>query len=96
MYIKSILRYLRGNPGIMTVRPTTRNLEAVRRAPVGSVLTYGVSDLAGDADRFSTGAASWLRGKLGCYQIIASSRKQSTNALSSGDAGVGCCTLWSL
>ena len=29
---------------------------------------------------------SWLRGKLGWYQIIASSRKQSTIALSSGDA----------
>ena len=51
--IKSILRYLRGNPGIMTVRPTTLNLEAVKRAPVGSVATYGDSDRAGDADRFS-------------------------------------------
>ena len=51
--IKSILRCLRGNPGIMTVRPTTLNLEAVERAPVGSVLTYGDSDWAGDADRFS-------------------------------------------
>ena len=36
--IKSILQYLRG---IMTVRPTTLNPEAVKRAPVGSVLTYG-------------------------------------------------------
>ena len=85
--IKSILRYLHGNPGIMTVRPTTLNLEAAGRAPVGSVLTYGDSDWAGNADRFSvSGAASWLRGKLGWYPIIASSRKQSTIALSSGEA----------
>ena len=73
--VKSVLRYLLGNPGIMTVRPTTLNLEAVKRAPMGSVLTYGDSDWAGDADRFSvSGTASWLR------------RKQSTVALSSGEA----------
>ena len=42
---------------------------------------------AGDADRFSvSGTASWLRGKLGWYPITASSRKQSTIALSSGEA----------
>ena len=69
----------------MTVRPTTLNLEAVKRASVGSVLTYGDSDWAGDADRFSvSGAASWLRGKLGWYSIIASSRKKST--ISSSEA----------
>ena len=73
--VKSVLRYLRGNPGIMAVRPTTLNLEAVKRAPVDSVLTYRDSDCAGDADRFSvSGTASWLR------------RKQSTVALSSGEA----------
>ena len=42
--IKSILRYLRGNPGIMTLRPTTLNLEAAKRAPLSSVLTCGDSD----------------------------------------------------
>ena len=85
--IKSILRYLRGNPGIMTVRPTRLNLEAVKRAPVGSVLTYGDSNWAGDVDRFSvSGAASWLHGKLAWYPIVAPSRKQSTLALSSGEA----------
>ena len=69
------------------MRPTTLNLEAIQRAPVGSVLTCGDSDWAGDADRFSvSGAASWLRGKLGWYPITASSRKQSTIALSSGEA----------
>ena len=63
--IKSILRYFRKNPGIVTVRPTTLNLEAVKRAPVGSVLRYGDSDWAGDADRFSvSGNASWLRGPI--------------------------------
>ena len=31
--IKRILRYLSGNPGIITVRQTTLNLEAVKRAP---------------------------------------------------------------
>ena len=42
---------------------------------------------AGDADRFSvSGTASWLRGKLGWYPITAPSRKQSTIALSSGEA----------
>ena len=51
--VKAVLRYLRGTPGIMTVRPTTLNLEAVKKAPVGSVLMYGDSDCAGDADRFS-------------------------------------------
>ena len=50
----------------MTVRPTTLNLEALKRSPVGSVLTNGDSDWAGDADRFSvSGTATWLRGKLG-------------------------------
>ena len=84
--IKSTLRYLRGMPGIMTVRPTTLNLEAVKRAPVGSVLTYGDPDWAGDADRTSvSGTASWLRSKLGWYPITASSRKPSTIALSSGE-----------
>ena len=64
--VKAVLRYLRGNPGIMAVRPTTLILEAVKRAPVGSVLTYGESDWAGDADPFSvSGTASWLRGNLG-------------------------------
>ena len=71
----------------MTVRPTTVNLEAVTRAPVSYVWTYGDSEWAGDAYRFSvSGAASWLRGKLGWYPIIASSRRQSTIALSSGEA----------
>ena len=83
--IKSIQRYLRGNPGIMTVRPRTLNLEAVKTAPVGSVLTYDDLDWAGDADRFS-GAASWIRDKLGWYPIKASSRKQSTIALGNGEA----------
>ena len=83
--IKSILRYFRGNPGIMTVRPTTLNLEAVKRAPVGSVLTYGDTDWAGNADRFSVSGVVSLRGKLGC-PITASSTKQSTIALSSGEA----------
>ena len=56
--------------GIMTVRPTTLDLEAVKRAPVGSVLTYGDSDWAGDTDRFSvSGTALWLRSKLGWYPI---------------------------
>ena len=60
----------------MTVRPTTLNLEAVNRAPVGSVLTCGDSDRAGDADRFNvSGTASCLRGKVGWYPITASSRK---------------------
>ena len=77
--IKPILRYLRVNPGIMTARPTTLNLEAVTRDPVGSVLTYGDPDWAGDADRISVnGTASWLR--------TASNRKQSTIELSSGEA----------
>ena len=86
-HIKSILRYLRGNPGIMTLRPTTLNLEAVKRALVGSVLTHGDSDWAGDAVRFSvSGNPSWLRGKLGWYPIASSSRNQSTIVLSSGEA----------
>ena len=77
----------RGNPGIMTLRPTTLNLEAANRAHVGSVLTYGDSDWAGHADRFRVrGTASWLRGKLGWYPITTSSRKPSTFALSSVDA----------
>ena len=53
-----------------------------QRAPAGSVLTYADSDWAGDADRFSTsGTASWLRGKLGWYPIIASSGKMSYEKL---------------
>ena len=84
---KSILRYLRGKPGIMTVRPTTLNLEAAKRALVGSVLTWEDSDWAVGADRFSVnGTASWLRGKLGWYPMTASNGKQSTIALSSGEA----------
>ena len=87
--IKLILRYIRDNPGIMTVRPTTLTLEALKRAPVGSVLMYGDSDCAGDTDRFSvsgSGTASGLRSKLGWYPITASNRKQSTITLSSGEA----------
>ena len=62
--ITSMLRYLRGKPGIMTVRPTTLNVEAVKRAPVGSELTYGDLDWAGDVDRLSvSGTASGLRGE---------------------------------
>ena len=81
--VKSIMRYDRENTGVMTVRPTTLNLEAVKRAPVGSVMTYGDSDWAGDTDRFSaSGTASRLRGKLGWYPITA------TIALSSGEAEV--------
>ena len=61
---------------IMTVRPTTLNLEAVKRDNVELVLTRWDSDRAGDADRFSvSGTSSWLRGKLGWYPITASSRK---------------------
>ena len=71
----------------MTVRPTTLNLEAVRRASEGSVLTHDDSDWAGDADRFTvSGTASRVRGKLGGYPISASSKKQSTTALSNGEA----------
>ena len=70
----------------MTVRPTTLNLEAAKRVPVGSVLMSGDSVWAGDADRYSvSGTASWVRGELGWYPITASSRKQSTIALSSGE-----------
>ena len=87
MNIKLMLRDVRGNPGMMTVWPTTLNLEAARRALVGSVLTCGDSDSAGDDDLSSvSGAGSWLRGKLGWYPITASGRKQSTIALSSGEA----------
>ena len=69
----------------MTVRPTALNLEAVNRPPDRSVLTYGDSDLAGNADRFSvSGTALWVQSKLGWYPITASSKKQSTVALSSG------------
>ena len=85
--IKSILRYLRGNLEIMTVRLTSLNQEAVKRAPLSSVLTCGDSDWVGDADRFSvTGTASWVRGKLLWYPITASSKKQSMMALSSCEA----------
>ena len=93
--IKSISRPLHRNPGIITVRPTTLNLEAVKRAPVGSVLTFGDSDWAGDADRFSvSGTASWLRGKLGWYPTTASSRKKSTIALSNGEAVLHSLEAW--
>ena len=52
----------------MTVRPT--NLEAVKIAPVCSVLTCGDSDWAGDAYRFCVSEpASWSRGNLGWYPI---------------------------
>ena len=71
--VKSIQRYFRGKPGIMTVRPTALNLEAVNRPPDRSVLTYGDSDLAGNADRFSvSGTALWVHSKLGWYPITAS------------------------
>ena len=57
--IQSILRYFRGNAGIMTVGSTTLDLELAKRVPEGSVLTYGDSVLAADADRFTvSGTAS--------------------------------------
>ena len=96
MNIKSMLRDLRGNPGIMT-RPTTLNLDAARRALVGSVLTYGNSDWAGDDDLSSvSGAGSWLRGKLGWYPITASGRKTIDDCTQQRRSQVGCCALWSL
>ena len=71
----------------MTVKPTTRNLEAAQRAHEGSVLTHGDSEQAGNADRFSvSGTATWVRGNLGWYPITASSMKQSTIAFSSHEA----------
>ena len=82
-HIKSILRYLRGNHGIMTVRPTTLNLEAVKRPPVGPVSTYGDPDWAGEADRFCvSGTASWLRSKLRWYPITAEQKTIATVKLS--------------
>ena len=63
--MKSILRYFLGNPEIMIVQPMSLSLEAVIRAPVGSVLTSGDADWAGDTDRFSvSGTASWVKGRL--------------------------------
>ena len=76
-----ILRYLRGNPGIMTVRPTTLNLEALKRSPVGSVLTNGDSEWAGDADRFSDHSVE---------------HKRIDDRTRQWRSQVGCCTLWSL
>ena len=71
----------------MTVQLTFFTLEAVERASEGSVLTYGDADWAGDADGFSvSGTASWVKGRLGWYPITAMNRKQSTIALSSGEA----------
>ena len=71
----------------MTVKLMSLNLEAVNRAPDGSVLTYGDADWAGDTDRFSvSGTASWVKGRFGWYPITASSKKQPTIALSSGEA----------
>ena len=82
-HIKSILRYLRGNHGIMTVQPTTLNLEAVQRAPVGSVLTYRASDERGYADQFSvSGTALRLRSKLRRYPITAEQKTIATVKLS--------------
>ena len=79
------------------MRPTTQNLEAVKRALVGSVWTYVDSDWDGDADRFSvSGTASWVQGKLGWYPITASSKKQSTIALSSGQVELVAALSWSL
>ena len=71
------------NPAIppWKVQPTTLKLETVERAPEGSVLAYGHSDWAGDADRFSvSGTASWLRGKLGWYPITASRKKSQRSS----------------
>ena len=87
--ITSILRFLCGKLGIMTAQPMSFNLEAVQRAPEGSVLTCGDADWAGDADQFSvSGTASRVKGRLGWYPITASSKKQSTIAFSSGEAAL--------
>ena len=71
----------------MTVQPMTFNLEAVTRAPEGSVFPCGNAVLAGDADRFSvSGTASWAKDRLGWCLPTATSKKQSTIAHSSGEA----------
>ena len=75
--IQSILRNLRGNPGIATVRPITLTLEAVKRTHVGSAVdVWGQAGL--DADRC----------KWNCVMAARQtwSRKQSTIALRSGEA----------
>ena len=58
------------NPAILAWKPGSMsfNLEAVKRALEGSVLTNGDADWAGDADRFSvSGSASWVKDRLGWY-----------------------------
>ena len=71
----------------MTVQLMFFTLKAVERASEGSVLTCGDADWAGDADRFSvSGTASWVKGRLGWYPIPAMNKKQSTIAISSGEA----------
>ena len=63
------------------------DMDVAKRAARGSVMTFADSDWAGDADRRSnSGTATWVRGKLGWYPISATSRKQTTVALSSGEA----------
>ena len=49
-------RDLRGNPGIMTVQPTTLNLEAVKRAPEGVELRHGCK-----ANLVGTRSPRWAR-----------------------------------
>ena len=85
--IKRILRYIRGNPGTMEVRPVQLELDLADRACPGSVLTYADADWAGDDDRRSiSGVATWVRGACGWYPVSCTSRKQSSVALSSGEA----------
>ena len=62
------------------------NLEAVQRAPDGSVMTYGDADSVTLIGFSVSGTASWVKGRLGWYPITATSKKQSTIALSNGEA----------
>ena len=89
--IRSILRYFRGNHGIMTVQLTTLNLEAVKRAPVGSVLTFGDSDRASDADRPSVNGGTRSKHRVENYRHLHSAvakRRRLLHSLESVKAWV--------
>ena len=81
--IRRTLRYATGEPWIQR-----NSASKLRRDPLkAQFLTVSDCDSAGDADRRSvSGAASGFRGTRAWCPITARSKKQTTIALSSGDA----------
>ena len=86
--VVNVLRYLKGTPRTMTVNGIKFDEDVLARAKPGAIFVEADADWAGDKDRLSTsGIIVYVKGHDQLWYLVqAVSRKQSTVALSSGEA----------